>query len=225
MFLKSVEDKNILIKHLLKVNVLSLGLAVLCMFFVDQSVSQYFGRPEVLAHRQWARDLTDAGLSQHYFIAAILLYIYFRWLAPHVKVWQKFPRKAEFFKKWALNLFVALITSGILVNLLKIVVGRQRPHKSAPIFDPFVFKPFIAHWHWHSFPSGHSQTMFAVATMMTLAFPRLKWLWIFFATLICFTRVVVHDHFVSDTIYGACVGYSGALIGLYLMKRYTRQGL
>lgn len=220
-----LRDPQKLFRHLLWINILSLVIALICMWTVDQKVSLFFAQERILRYRQWARDLTDAGLSQHYFIGSLFVYAYMRWLAPSTQLWRKHTREMIFLRKWGLNFFVTLISSGILVQLIKACVGRQRPHVSAPVFDPFVYRPFTIYSHWHSFPSGHSQTMFTVATMMTIAFPRLKWLWILYAVIICFTRVVVHDHFVSDTVFGACVGYTGTFIGLYLMQKHTRQGL
>lgn len=214
-----------LTRHLLLLNAVFLALAAINIFCTDQWLAQYFAQNSLLSVRIFAREITNIGLSEHYFIGSIFLYCYLRWVAPHLKLWQQKTTKAQFLKIWALNFFVALITSGILVHIGKFLFGRQRPHKSEPLFDPLVFEPLNPHWHWHSFPSGHTQTMFTVATMMCVAFPKLKWLWISLAVIVCFTRVIGHDHFFSDTIYGACIGYTGTLIALYLMKTYTKQGL
>ncbi len=222
---KSLKSCKDLTRHLLLINAVLLALAALNVFFTDQWLARYFAQDSLLSVRDFARGITNIGLSEHYFIGSIFLYCYFRWLAPHLKLWQQHSAKAQFLKIWALNFFVALITSGILVHIGKFLFGRQRPHKSAPLFDPLVFEPFNTHWHWHSFPSGHSQTMLTAATMMCIAFPKLKWLWVMVAIAVCFTRVMGHDHFFSDTIYGACIGYSGTLIALYLMRTKTKHGL
>lgn len=217
-------SKNLFI-HLLKVNFLLLVSAILCIIFTDQPLAQFFAQEKAYGIRNFARHITDIGLSEHYFIGAIFLFCYFHWLAPRTRLWQTHSAKAKFLKTWALNSFAALISAGILALSFKFLIGRQRPHRTEPIFDPFVFEPFSLHWNFQSFPSGHAQTMFTVATMMCLAFPKFKWLWIFWAVGICITRVIVHSHFLSDTIYGASIGYTGAMIALYLMRTRTKYGL
>ncbi|MEN0060428.1 MAG: phosphatase PAP2 family protein [Bdellovibrio sp.] len=201
--------------HILRVIIASLVLSLLAAFFLDQSFSAYFSQPEIRdLYRPTARILTDFGLSEYYFLLAITTWAFAKWVTP----------KKDFARRWGLNLLVALLVCGAITHIIKFLVGRQRPHKS-PDFDPWVFTPFTTHWHWHSFSSGHSQVIFTAATMMSLAFPKWRWLWIFFAISICLTRVIVHDHFFSDTIFGACVGYVGTLMALYLMRAKTRNGL
>ncbi len=220
-----IDDKKVFLRHALWVFGLSLLAAGLAAFFLDQRVALFFNQPYLMEFRRYAREITNVGLSQHYFIISVFLYIYMRFFAPRLKPWINHPQKTDYLRRWALNFFAALVFSGLFIQVVKMVVGRQRPHRSSPVFDPFVFDPFTAHWHWHSFPSGHSQTMFAVATMMTLAFPRLTWLWFLFAVLMCSTRVIIHDHFVSDTIMGACFGYLATLLTLYWMRKKTKNGL
>ena len=191
----------------------------------DQQLSQFFGRPDINAtYRPIAREITDLGLSDYYFAIAILSWAFCRFVAPKIASLKKYSAKVDYFRRWGLNFLVALLVSGIMTHLIKFTVGRQRPHKT-PTFEPFVFHPFNFHWHWQSFASGHSQVMFTVATMFTIAFPKFRWLWILIATIVCSTRIVVHDHFLSDTIFGACIGYVGTLLAMRLMMKKTQNGL
>lgn len=220
-----VSNPQKLTRHIIKVILTALVFASLAMYFFDQRFSNYFARPEVKA-TYWssARMLTDIGLAEHYFAISILTWAFFRWLAPRISALKKYPNKVDFFRRWGLNFLAALLVSGLITHVIKFTVGRQRPHKS-PNFDPFVFTPFTTNWDWHSFSSGHSQVMFTAATMMTVAFPKLRWFWIPFAALICLTRVIVHAHFLSDTIFGACIGYVGSLLAMSLMRTKTKNGL
>ncbi len=212
-------------KHILIVTLSALILAALAAIFFDQQLSQFFGREDIrLTWRPIARVVTDIGLSEYYFLIAILTWAFCKWGAPRIQTLKKYSAKVDFFRRWGLNFLVALVVSGVLTHLIKMTVGRQRPHKT-PTFEPFIFEPFNLHWHWHSFPSGHSQVMFTVATMMSIAFPKLRWLWIPIAIIVCGTRIVVHDHFLSDTIFGACVGYVGSLLALKIMQKKTQNGL
>lgn len=212
-------------KHLLLVVLIALAFAVIAAIFCDQSLSQFFGREDIrTSWRPLARTITDMGLSDIYFAIAILSWALAKWLLPRMSSFKRYSVKIDYFRRWGLNLLVALLVSGVITFLIKMTVGRQRPHKT-PDFDPFVFQPINVHWHWHSFPSGHSQVMFTAATMFSLAFPKLRWLWILFAIIVCSTRIVVHDHFLSDTIFGACIGYVGTLLTLKLMQKKTQNGL
>ncbi|WII72638.1 phosphatase PAP2 family protein [Bdellovibrio sp. 22V] len=214
-----------LTQHILKVFFCALVLAILAMLFIDQPLSAYFAEKEVKdLYWAWARILTDIGLSEYYFILALGTWAFTKWIAPLITAFKKHPNKVDYYRRWGLNFFVALLVCGAMTHIIKFLAGRQRPHKS-PDFDPYVFNPFTTHWHWHSFSSGHSQVIFTAATMMSVAFPRFRWFWIPFAMLICATRVVVHDHFLSDIIMGAAVGYIGTLLALQLMRKKTKNGL
>jgi membrane-associated phospholipid phosphatase len=225
MNLNLFDDGRKLRTHILKVLSLSFFLSGMLAVSLDQALSILFARPSLETLWLYARNITNIGLSEYYFLAAILTYLFFRWVAPKLAYWKEREVRRSFLQRWGLNFFCALLGSGIALLIIKFVVGRQRPHKSAPFFYTLVFHPFSIHWHWQSFPSGHSQVMFAVATMMSIAWPRFRWLWITFASIICFTRVIVHDHFLSDTVFGAALGYCMTLWVLFLMRKYTKQGL
>lgn len=191
-------------RRILTVSTLGFSIALICALTLDQSLALYFKRPEL----EWlwlkARAITNVGLSEHYFVTVILLYVFAKWIRPqHSRL-----------RIWSRNFFFALVTSGLFVHIFKFVVGRQRPHKS-PEFDPFVFHPFTTHWDFHSFVSGHTQVMFTVATMMALAFPKIRFLFFGLATFFAFTRVIIHDHFLSDICAGAAVGYVGSMTAIY----------
>lgn len=218
-------DAKKLNRHLIKVIASCFILAMLAMYFFDQKVSAFFAVQEVRdSIRGPARILTDFALSEYWLTLALLVWAFAKWGAPRAKIFDGYPDKIDFFRRWGLNFFVAQIIAGLITHLIKFSVGRQRPHKT-PDFDPYVFAPLNTHWHWQSFSSGHSQVIFTVATMMSIAFPKFRWFWIPFAILICLTRVIVHDHFLSDIIFGACVGYVGTLLSLFVMRVKTKNGL
>lgn len=220
-----LSDPQKLTKHLIKVILGALALTVFSMYFLDQSLSSFFSREDIyLTWYQPARKLTDLGLFEFYFALALGTWAFAKWIAPRRQSFRNQPEKIDFLRRWGLNFISALFLSGIITHLIKFSAGRQRPHKS-PIFDPYIFTPFTTHWHWHSFSSGHTQVIFTAATMMSLAVPKWRGLWLTAAIIISFTRVMVVDHFLSDIIFGACVGYVGTLAALYLMKTKTQQGL
>jgi PAP2 superfamily len=70
-----------------------------------------------------------------------------------------------------------------------------------------------------SFPSGHTAWGFAVATVVARRYPQHKWVRYLvygLATVDAVSRVTSSNHFVSDTAFGAALGYS---IGRFVVVR------
>jgi membrane-associated phospholipid phosphatase len=201
-------------RKLLWISVITLGTALMCVFFVDQPLSLFFKQPEMMQVWLMARTITNVGLSIHYFVGTVLIYVISRWW---LKQWAEL-------RTWSRDFFFALVVTGITVNVTKMVVGRQRPHISEGL-SAHVFHPLTFNWDFQSFPSGHSQVMFTVATMMSLGFPRGKWIFFLLAAFFAFTRVITRDHFLSDVISGALLGYGGTLWAVYWLHYRLRPEL
>lgn len=217
-FAALISDQNKFRRHLLIRFFISLGAAVLAVVFLDQKMGLYFMQPLVKeSFYQSARTWTDLGLFEPYIIIAVASWVGFKLIIPKIESLRDY-KILEYLGRWGLNFIVALLVSGILTHIIKFLVGRQRPHQS-PDFYPLSFEPFNTHWYFHSFSSGHSQVAFTAATMFAVLFPKMRWVFYTLAVSICVTRVIVHDHFVSDIIFGAFVGYAGALISLKWMSR------
>lgn len=189
--------------------------ALVSVAFLDQKLALFFDLEKNQGLKRFGKLITDIGLAEHYFIISIVGWIGFAFLAK--KFSGALNTKFDFYKRWSINFFIGLIASGILVHLFKNLIGRARPHQTES-FDPFVFKPVNFDWSYQSMPSGHSQVMFTAATFFAVAFPKWKYFWFAFAVLICFSRVMVHDHFLSDTIMGAFTGWLGAHLTLQALK-------
>ena len=62
-----------------------------------------------------------------------------------------------------------------------------------------------------SFPSGHTLTAFAVATVISRRYPQHRWIpYVVYglAAIAGFSRITGSDHFTSDVFFGAAAGYS-----------------
>lgn len=93
-----------------------------------------------------------------------------------------------------------------LFLVLKRTTGRRRPcaiepHCWAKLLPPDQF----------SFPSGHTITAFAMAASLSLFYPSLMPVLLFFAFSIALSRIVLGMHFLSDVIVGAAIG---SMLGL-----------
>jgi membrane-associated phospholipid phosphatase len=217
-------SKEQLIRYSIYVVCASLFAALVSFFTFDTNISLFFNDESLMSFRKLARELTDVGLSENFFALSIGLFIIFHWLVVQYRNHPKVHLHNLFvwLRKWALNFFVSLIFSGIILFIFKISVGRQRPHVS-DTFDNHVFKFFQLNSHYQSFPSGHSQVLFCAATMFAILWPRATWFIYVVAFLLSLTRVVVHAHFLSDVIVGMAVGHLGTLWCLWLLeKRYPK---
>lgn len=200
---------------------LVLGLA--SMQWWDEALASYFADPARLGLWQLARDITEIGLGQHYFIFVTIMAIALWLIAPKIKYWIKFKKHIRWLKAWTINFFLALLFSGFWLHVFKWAFGRKRPHIQ-PLFNAKEFYPFTHNWDYQSLPSGHAQVLFTVATMLFVLAPKGGRFWFKLAGFFAFTRVVVYAHFLSDVIFGAYVGAISTLVLLYMMKK-TKFGI
>lgn len=112
-------------------------------------------------------------------------------------------------------LFVSVALSGIVVNLIKPLVGRSRP-SLYPQLGTFHVDPLTFHIRFASFPSGHASVAGAAAMAIALLFPRLRVPVLILALWLATTRVFVGSHFMSDVFAGLMIGawfaYAGAVV-------------
>ncbi|WJI10480.1 phosphatase PAP2 family protein [Methanobacterium sp. CWC-01] len=122
----------------------------------------------------------------------------------------------KFGKKVALLALIALFVTNIIVIFLKYVVAEPRPFLTLPNVDLLV--PVDG----QSFPSGHTASSFAAATVIGLKYHvkskgRLYWLvypLFIFAFLVGISRIYVGVHYPYDVIIGALLGTICALTAL-----------
>jgi undecaprenyl-diphosphatase len=107
-------------------------------------------------------------------------------------------------------LLLAIVLSESISFGLREAIGRDRP----PIrfVDP---EPLLRTPNSHSFPSGHSTTAFAAATVLAVAFPRFRVPLFVLAALIAWSRVVVGVHYPLDVLGGAVLGVA---IGVFVTR-------
>lgn len=101
----------------------------------------------------------------------------------------------------------AFAFSAVGAIVLKELTQRQRPNQE---FDAKKWHgPFSGHSN-SSFPSGHTMRSFAVATVLAGMYPDHVWVGLAAYTLsgiTAFGRVVSQEHWTSDVLAGAAIGY------------------
>jgi undecaprenyl-diphosphatase len=106
-------------------------------------------------------------------------------------------------KKAGWETLVAHLVAGGISNLLKHLVGRARPKFMHGDHSEFV--PFGGSG-WDSFPSGHAMASCAVATVLAVRFPKLRWLMILIGLAVSMSRLFRGSHFITDIAAGVVLG-------------------
>ena len=105
---------------------------------------------------------------------------------------------------------VYLTLVGIITQIFKHIIGRPRPNYT-DLESGFVNNFFTFESNFHSFPSGHSSTIFMVCFIMCSIMPKLKYYFFALTCIIAFSRVVVGAHFITDV-------FAGGLLALIIFR-------
>ena len=115
------------------------------------------------------------------------------------------------------------VLAGLLATLwtngLKSPLGVMRPpavlHENFHIIGPFLEQ--------HSFPSGHTTTIFLLAGVLCLQAINVRWkvLILLLALLVGLSRIACGVHWPMDVLGGMLGGWLAAVIGVALAKRWS----
>ena len=111
----------------------------------------------------------------------------------------------------AVVIAAAAITAEVTTDALKLLFDRARP-----TVDALVHRPASG-----SFPSGHSATSFACATVIAGLEPRFRIAAFALAGGIAASRLYVGVHYPTDVVAGAAWGVAIGLSAISLMRRST----
>ena len=119
-------------------------------------------------------------------------------------------------RKWILPLWFTLLLSSVVSFILKFAIQRARPFQLGivsvlPVLEEASFNV----WNF-SFPSFQAMLAFCAVPILSKEFPKFKYIWIGFASLIAFSRVYFGLHFLSDVIIGGLIGY---LLGVIVIEK------
>lgn len=105
----------------------------------------------------------------------------------------------------AFLIFYSVLSAGVLVKVLKTIIGRARPIFFEAL-DMTGFFPPSLDWAFNSMPSGHTTISFAGLVMIGMLAPRYKGFTWTLAVFIGLSRVAYGAHWPSDVIFGAFIG-------------------
>lgn len=186
---------------------------ILCYYYVDRQVVYFF---HSLNTRQYK--LLDYIAE----IPAVLIL-----LLPIVLVYLMI--RFSFFKHSAADKVISLLVaaSGIgftLREILKAIFGRywtatfNNNNASLLTHNVYGFNWFQFNGANKSFPSGHMIGITVVAVIISMLYPKYRYLCFIAIMLVGLCQIILYFHFVSDVIAGVFIG---ALVGYYSVKMQT----
>lgn len=194
------------------------GIAVSIFCFlsygsIDRPLAAYCKLHLAVTTEGFFKTVTDLGNSTVWLIPGAVAWLYCRW---RLRIASSEERRTYFRQLGhaALYFVLNIAASGLFVDAVKAIIGRSRPRL---LFEQslYTFHPFTIGWAWNSFPSGHSQSIFAAMMALVFILPRYDVMWLLIAVLVAASRVITTVHFLSDITMGAYIG----IIGAILMRR------
>jgi undecaprenyl-diphosphatase len=164
------------------------------------------------------------------FIAALMSILSFlgKWyILPFIAVLVILASKMQKKYKYISASLTSLLLGFFIATITKIIVARPRPFQALATRAVQKFTEWgsfqnltiqavqkIAEWD-SSFFSSHAMGVFAVLPLLD---KKIRPYWLAFAILVCFSRLYLSMHYLSDVIVGALVGYLCGLLSLKLFK-------
>ena len=182
-------------------------VVIMSIFFVLAILASLYFDSEIVKGASLIRNnfLNEIFLGITYISSGIIIFFFLTILF----LWKEHKRL------WILPLWLSLGLSVVVSFLLKIAVQRQRPFQLGIVsILPVLEKSSYLIWNF-SFPSFQTMLGFCAVPILSKKFPKFKYAWIVFASLIAFSRVYFGLHFLSDVITGGLIGY---LIGWIVVK-------
>lgn len=182
-------------------------IAIYAYFFLDRPIAEWSAHNCIGKYNNFFVTVTQLGISTPYLIGSAILFFYFYYI-----------KRNTFLSHHTLFVFVSVALSGIVADIIKIIVARFRP---CMYFEKglYGFDFFHRNSAMNSFPSGHTTTAFALAMYVSIFWPR----WAAIGWIIAFSvgvsRILLTMHYLSDVLAGALVGtITVSLLTVYFYK-------
>lgn len=129
-------------------------------------------------------------------------------------------------KKEGIAYLYAFLFSGIVVQIIKNLVDAPRPRLFFEAGQYLHFIDGVSLANYSSFPSGHTATAFAIATVFILFHQGIysQLFVLLTAILVGYSRIYLAQHFLLDVMIGAVIGSVTGLIAFILVKHSKRIG-
>ena len=211
--------RSTIFRRHLKILMGVVAAVVFCVAFVDEPVARWAATASANIH-VWFERVANIGESTRWYIFFALCFAAL-WLGAKLA-----PGTAREFRlrAWSmlpLYLFATIAVAGLAGILLKILFGRARPGIFLASGD--------AGFHWlsltakfMSFPSGHANTITGMMVGLGFILPRFRVAFLAIALAVLVSRVAEYQHFVSDVVFGAWIGFAAAV---WMRGVFARSGI
>ncbi len=128
-------------------------------------------------------------------------------------------KRKEMFTVFLMGSLMTLLTSFVLKNY--ICYNYPRPYE---VFGDRLHLIVGEHMrHWHSFPSGHTMSAFAMFFLMIFISNKFyyKSIWLLLAILAGISRIYLSQHFFEDVIGGSLIGFIIAVFAYLLGTKFS----
>jgi len=177
----------------------------LSFFFNNIYLSSFFIKITVLGNSVWV------------FLFCFMLYF----TSLILKIYKKntYEDAIKSLRVGSIFLFSSSIITGLITQTIKHVVGRPRPNYESDK-DYFSFDLFSLDSAFHSFPSGHTSTIFIAALTLSVFTPKIKYAYYLFAIIVSLSRVSVNAHYLTDVVGGIIVAILSFKISMVIFSKY-----
>ncbi len=165
-----------------------------CALWVDIPLARWIFNNQTLGMKVAGEWLEELGKS-HWVLGFCAIMIALSWRSMRARAWHY------------MQLFGSVAISGIVANIIKVVVCRPRPplllSSNITAWDIFAFRTDFL---WNSFPSGHATTGIAIAISASAAWPRYRVAFWIVGIAIAVGRLLLDVHYLSDVVAGCLLG-------------------
>lgn len=200
-------------KKALFLSTTTLLITILSYFYIDQYVAQWCHVNLSHTDKILFLFITQFGDATYYLIGFAIAALFFHYYWKH-PVW----------RNRFLFLFAAVALSGVLADIIKVILGRYRPSE---LFERglYGFDFFHIDRALTSFPSGHTATAFSIATAIAYMWPKFTLIAWTCALSVGISRIAISAHYPSDVLAGGLIGILSVYLILYYWNKKTKLSL
>ncbi len=123
-------------------------------------------------------------------------------------------------KQQGFALLYSFLISGLAAQILKNLVNSPRPKLYFEAGTYLNFIEGVTLSGRSGFPSGHTATAFAIATVLVLMMKNKNWQFLILsaALLVGYSRIYLAQHFLLDVIVGALLGCLSGILAFYIAQ-------
>jgi membrane-associated phospholipid phosphatase len=172
--------------------ILLLSVTFFSYWYIDQALALYIDQSSLNTSNYLFKRITQIGDSSYAITGSLLLFIIYR-------------KRNKRFARQNLYILSAVVASGLIVDMIKVIAGRMRPELLIEN-HLYGFTGVKFESAFYSFPSGHSATAFAFFMALTFMNPKYKVYFLIAAFLVAVSRIVLMQHYLSDVLIGSAIG-------------------